>query len=75
MSEMGIVEIADARIRVEWRLRKNGWNDAKVYSFLSWLVETRFPKQGLIAHSEMEAIERDLERLTEEFRARESDKR
>lgn len=69
MSELGIVAIADARVRVEWRLRSKGWDDSKVYPFLSWVVETRFPKQGLISHSEMEAIERDLDGLIEEFDA------
>lgn len=74
MSELGIVEIADARVRVEWRLRTKGWDDSKVYPFLSWIVETRFPKQGLITHSEMEAIEQGLDGLIEEFGARERSK-
>lgn len=69
MSKPGLMEIADARVRVEWRLRTKGWGDAKIYPFLSWVAEVRWPKQGLIAHAELEAIERDLEELIQEFGA------
>lgn len=67
MSEMTLLEITHARIRVERRLREKGWGDSEVYPFLSWIVKTRFPEKGMITYSAMEDIERGLEALVVEF--------